>query len=223
LEVDDAVINDDSFNANVTSEGGLNGTYRLLKNVMGLWILQQCRATWASEGHDYSYGELVDLANAAASLAYLVDVDDPRFLGPGDHPQHIRDWCAEHDLPVPQTHGEITRCVLESLALKYRAVVERISAIAGRSIDVIHIVGGGTQNDLLNQFTADATGKTVVTGPIEATVMGNAAVQFIAGGDLRDIAHARQIIADMGVTQTYTPSDVERWNAAYQKISLNIR
>lgn len=219
VEVDDAVINDGSFNANVTNEGGLNGTYRLLKNVMGLWILQQCRATWANEGHDYNYSALVDLANDAESLAYLVDVDDPRFLGPGDHPQHIRDWCAEHNLPVPQTQGEITRCVLESLALKYRAVVDSIAEISGHSVEVIHIVGGGTQNDLLNQFTADATGRTVITGPIEATVLGNAAVQFIANGDLQDIAHARQIIANMGVTQTYTPSDVDRWNDAYLKIS----
>jgi len=219
VEVAEAVINDDSFNVNVTNEGGLDGTYRLLKNVMGLWILQQCRATWTSEGHDYSYGDLVALAHKAQSLQYIVDVDDPRFLQPGDHPQHIRAWCEENGLPVPRTHGEIARCVLESLALKYRAVIDTITAISGKPIEVIHIVGGGTQNELLNQFTADATGKAVIAGPVEATVLGNAAVQFVASGQLRDIAHARQVIAGMGITKTYAPSDGTQWVEAYQRMN----
>jgi rhamnulokinase len=188
---------------------------------MGLWVLQQCRATWADEGHDYTYDVLVQLAKEATSLKYLVDVDDSRFLAVGNHPKHIQDWCAEHDLPVPQTHGEIVRCVLESLALKYRAVVDKLIAISGQSIDVIHIVGGGTQNDLLNQFTADATGKTVITGPIEATVLGNAAVQFIANAELESIGQARQIIADMGITKTYQPEHTQAWHDAYQKLLAN--
>lgn len=218
VEVPDAVIDDAAFDANITNEGGLNSTYRLLKNVMGLWVLQQCRATWAAEGHDYTYSQLVELANQAPELNYLVDVDDPRFLVAGDHPQHIRDWCAEHDLPVPQTHGEIVRCVLESLALKYQAVLESIQSISNRIIEVIHIVGGGTQNELLNQFTANATGKTVITGPIEATVLGNAAVQFIASGELENIEQARQLMAESGVTKTYQPENSERWQEAYQNL-----
>lgn len=218
IEVADAIISDESFDANVTNEGGLSGSYRLLKNVMGLWILQQCRATWASEGQEYNYSELVELAEQSESLKYLIDVDDSRFLTAGNHPQHIQAWCSEHNLAVPQTHGEIVRCVLESLALKYHAVLEKIQSISGQSIDILHIVGGGTQNELLNQFTANATGKTVITGPIEATVIGNASVQFIASGELENIAQARQIIAEMGVTRSYQAQDTSRWEMAYQKL-----
>lgn len=215
VEVSQAVINDQAFDANVTNEGGLDNTYRLLKNVMGLWILQQCRATW---GNQHSYDDLVQLAKEQEPLKFIVDVDDPRFLVAGNHPQHIQDWSKEHQQPIPQTHGEIVRCVLESLALKYRTVIDSIEAISGQSIDVIHIVGGGTQNELLNQFTANATGKTIITGPIEATVLGNAAVQFIANGVLENIHQARQIIAQMGITQTYHPADTEQWEAVYQSI-----
>lgn len=218
IEVTEAIISDESLDANVTNEGGLDSSYRLLKNVMGLWILQQCRVAWASEGQEYSYSELVELAKEAESLKYLFDVDDSRFLTAGNHPQHIQDWCSEHNLAVPQTHGEIVRCVLESLALKYRAVLEKIQSISGQAIDVLHIVGGGTQNELLNQFTANATGKIVITGPIEATVVGNASVQFIASGELENIAQARQIIAEMDITQSYQAQDISKWEMAYEKL-----
>ena len=218
VEVPEAIINDDAFDANVTNEGGLNGTYRLLKNVMGLWILQQCRATWQSQGYDYDYNDLVQLAKEHETLQFIVDVDDSRFLVAGNHPQHIQDWCSENNLPIPQTHGEIVRCVLESLALKYRAVLEKIEAISGQAVDVVHIVGGGTQNELLNQFTADAIGKTVITGPIEATVLGNAIVQFIANGAITNLSEARAVITNMGVTQIYQPQDTDKWESAYQKL-----
>ncbi|MEL6528192.1 MAG: FGGY-family carbohydrate kinase, partial [Chloroflexota bacterium] len=211
VEVPEAIINDEAFEANVTNEGGLDGTYRLLKNVMGLWILQQCRATWQKEGHDYSYADLVALAEDADPLKFIFDVDDDRFLSAGNHPQYIQDWCAENELPVPQTHGEIVRAVLESLALKYNAVIHTIQSISGRDIEVIHIVGGGIQNELLNQFTANATGKKVITGPVEATVLGNAAVQFIANGVLKDIDHARAVIANMGENKIYQPEDTQKW------------
>ncbi|MCI0712073.1 MAG: rhamnulokinase [Chloroflexi bacterium] len=205
LELREPVINDASFEANLTNEGGVENTFRLLKNVMGLWILQQCRAAWAAQGYEYSYSELVTLAESASPLAYIIDVDDSRFLTPGDHPGHVRDWCNENHQPVPETHGEIVRCVLDSLALKYRNVLRDLAEISGQRVDVIHIVGGGTQNTLLNQLTADATGTPVITGPVEATVLGNAIVQFIALGDLSSVAEARQLIADMPFTHTYQP------------------
>jgi rhamnulokinase len=216
VEVPEAILNDAAFASNVTNEGGLNGTYRLLKNVMGLWVLQGCRATWAGAGHDYSYAELVDRAGEAEPLQTVLDVDDPRFLPPGDHPGRIREWCREHGVRPPEAHGAVARAVLESLALKYRGVLENLAALSGRPVEVVHIVGGGTQNALLNQFTADASGKTVIAGPVEATVLGNAAVQFMALGELADIGQARQIIATMGATQTYAPQHRERWDAAYQ-------
>lgn len=218
LEVKDAMISDAAFEANITNEGGVEDTYRLLKNVMGLWILQQCRATWANEGHDYSYDALVQMASDAVPLQTIVDVDDGRFLTAGDHPQRIRDWCVEHNEPIPQSHGDIVRCVLESLALKYRYVLETLQQISGQTVDVIHIVGGGTQNTLLNQFSADATGIPVVTGPTEATVLGNAAVQFIALGELDSIQESRRIIANMGVTQFYQPRQTPQWNDAYLRL-----
>jgi sugar (pentulose or hexulose) kinase len=138
-------------------------------------------------------------------------VDDARFLPPGNHPQLIREWRLEHGFHAPQTHGEIVRCVLESLAVKCRSALEKLQRISGQSIDAIHIVGGGVKNTLLNQFIADVTGVPVVTGPVEATVLGNAAMQFIALGELENIAQARQVIADMGVTQTYQPQETARW------------
>lgn len=211
LEVGQAVITDQAFAANATNEGGVSGTYRLLKNVMGLWIIQQCRTTWAMQGREYSYAELVDLAKQAPPLRSIFDVDDGRFLAPGDHPGHIRAWCAEHDQPVPESVGAVVRSVLESLARQYRAVIRQLQVISGQAVDVIHIVGGGTQNELLNQFTADATAIPVVTGPIEATVLGNAIVQLMAQGEIANLHEARQIVATMGLTKSYTPQNVDDW------------
>ena len=218
LEVPQAIISEAAFEANVTNEGGVEDTYRLLKNVMGLWILQQCQATWKTEGTSYTYDDLVRIAAQAPPLKTIIDVDDARFLPPGDHPQRIQDWCREHGEPIPATHGEIVRCVLESLALKYRAVLETLQRISGQSVDVLHIVGGGSRNALLNQFTADATGLPVVAGPVEATVLGNAAVQLIALGSLASIAQARQIVAGMNASGRIEPRQTSQWNDAYQRM-----
>ena len=185
---------------------------------MGLWILQQCQATWKTEGTPYTYDDLVRIAAQAPPLKTIIDVDDARFLPPGDHPQRIQAWCREHGEPIPATHGEIVRCVLESLALKYRAVLETLQRISGQSVDVLHIVGGGSRNALLNQFTADATGLPVVAGPVEATVLGNAAVQLIALGSLASIAQARQIVAGMNASGRIEPRQTSQWHDAYQRM-----
>ena len=206
LEIPEAILNDAAYEANVTNEGGVNGTYRLLKNVMGLWILQQCRTSWMQHGLNYTYDTLVALAMRAESSYFRLDVDDMRFLTAGDHPQRIRDWCREHGHPEPETHGQIVRLVLESLALTYREPLERLQKIANQPIEALHIMGGGSQNEFLNQLTANATGLPVIAGPAEATVLGNAAVQFIALGELGSIAEARQIIADMATTTRYEPN-----------------
>lgn len=215
LEVDKPILTPEALAANVTNEGGIYGTYRLLKNVMGLWILQQCRATWAAAGEAYSYGELVQLAMQAAPLTAVFNPNDPAFLPPGDHPQRIRDICQQTGQPAPQTVGAVVRCVLESLALTYRDVLEQVTAVASQPISVIHIVGGGTQNKLLNQMTADATGLPVVTGPIEATVIGNALVQLIALGEIADLGQARQIVAGLDELNRYQPENTAVWNDAY--------
>lgn len=207
VEVPQAIITQAAYDANVTNEGGVENTYRLLKNVMGLWILQQCRRTWRDAGSTYSYAELVDLARVARDeVCPIFDVDDTRFLTPGDHPTRIHQWCVEQGQNPPETVGEIARSVLKSLAEKYRVNLENFRRISGQSIEVLHIVGGGTQNDLLNQLTADAIGIPVIAGPIEATVMGNAAIQLIALGELESVADARRIIAEMNVTRTFYPT-----------------
>jgi rhamnulokinase len=217
IEVDAPVINEAAMAANVTNEGGVFGTIRLLKNVMGLWILQQCRATWQAAGSKYTYPELVRLAQEARPLRSVFNVNDPKFLPHGDHPAHIQRFCVEHDQIVPTTPGQITRAVLESLALAYRDVFEKLEAISGRSIDVIHIIGGGGENTLLNQMTADATGKPVIAGPVEATVIGNALVQLIALGELHDLHEARQVVAGLQSMKRYEPNHSPEWKAAFER------
>lgn len=215
LEVPAPVITADALAANVTNEGGVEGRYRLLKNVMGLWIIQQCRATWAAQGHPYSYEELAHFARGATSLQAIVDPNDGRFLSPGDHPRLVQALCAERGYPAPESHGAIVRCVLESLALAYRRVLETLEGLAGRRSEVVHIVGGGARNELLCQMTANATGRPVVAGPVETTVLGNALVQLIAHGELAGLAEARQLVAGMGDLQHYEPQERERWEAVH--------
>jgi sugar (pentulose or hexulose) kinase len=217
LEVNDPILIPQALAANVTNEGGVYGTYRFLKNIAGLWILQQCRATWASNGNTYSYAELVKLAQQAEPLTAVFDPNDPAFLAPGDYPQLIREQCRQTRQPVPETTGAVVRSVLESLALAYRQVLEQVTTVAGQPVSVLHIVGGGTQNKLLNQLTANATGLPVVTGPIEATVIGNAAVQLITRGELANIGEARQIVAGMVGAERYEPNDRTEWDAAYAR------
>lgn len=215
VEIDKPVLTPEALAANVTNEGGVYGTYRLLKNVMGLWILQQCRATWATTGQEYSYGELVQLAEQAEPLQAIFNPNDPIFLQPGDHPRRIRELCRKTGQPVPETVGSVVRSVLESLALAYREVLEQVTAVAHRPVSVIHIVGGGSQNELLNQLTASATGLPVVTGPVEATVIGNALVQLITLGEITDWQQAREIVAGMDELKQYEPNETAVWDEAY--------
>jgi rhamnulokinase len=215
--VDRPIINPAALEANVTNEGGVYGTYRLLKNVMGLWIVQQCRSQWASEGERFTYAELTKLAEEAEPLRSTIQVDDARLLPPGNHPEFIREMCRETGQPIPESKGQIIRCVLESLALKYRDVLEKLLTLSGKRADVIHIVGGGTQNGLLNQLTADATGIPVKTGPIEATVLGNALVQFITMGELKNLHEGRQLIGESFGISLYEPQNNDIWNDVFTK------
>lgn len=215
LEVSRPILTPDALAANVTNEGGVYGTYRLLKNIVGLWILQQCRATWAAAGNRYSYGELVAMAEAAEPFTAVIDPNDPPFLTPGDHPQRVREYCRRTGQPMPETPGAVVRSVLESLALVYREALALVTNVANQRVSVLHIVGGGTQNQLLNQMTANATGLPVVTGPIEATVIGNALVQLITLGEIADLSQARQIVAGMAELNRYEPQDTAVWDEMY--------
>lgn len=202
LEVEHPFLNQVALEANVTNEGGVEGTFRLLKNVMGLWILQQCRQSWGG-GDSYQY--LIDLAAEASSAHAIFNVDDPAFLPPGDHPSLIRSMCEGTGQPIPTTKGQVVRCVLESLAARYRVVLDRLTWLTGKSVEAIHIVGGGGQNRLLNEMTANATGITVAAGPTEATIYGNALVQLIALSEIRDIAEGREMLAATIQPEIYIP------------------
>ncbi|MEO8611805.1 MAG: rhamnulokinase family protein [Chloroflexota bacterium] len=221
LETQHPTINAAALAANVTNEGGVYGTFRLLKNVMGLWLMQQCRAIWAEQGEDYDYGALTEMAKSAPALISLIDPDNPIFLPPGDHPAHVRELCKQSGQPVPDNKGAQVRCILESLAIKYRYVLDKLIGLTGQTVDVIHIIGGGSQNQLLCQMTADATGRLVLAGPVEATALGNALVQFITLGDLSNIGEAREVVARSSQLMRYEPQQQDLWNEAYERfISL---
>ncbi len=176
VELDEPLINDKSYELNYTNEGGVGNKFRFLKNIMGLWIVQECRRTWQAAGEDISYADLTQMAEQSEGFVSIIDPDAPVFLPPGDMPQRIRDFCRETGQPVPESKGEIVRCVLDSLALRYRKTIEGLEELLGKKLGPLHIVGGGTQNKLLCQLTADATEKTSIAGPIEATAIGNVLV-----------------------------------------------
>jgi rhamnulokinase len=212
------VISPESLGFNFTNEGGVYGTWRLSKNVIGLWLVQECRRTWAAQGQSLSYDEITHMAAEAPPFLAVIDPDDGTFLHPGDMPERIRAFCLRTGQAVPQTHGEIIRVALESIALKYRWVIERLEMLVGMRLEPIHIIGGGTKNRLLNQFTADATGRTVITGPVEATASGNVLVQAIALGRLGSLADARHIVRQSFAPQTYQPGSGSAWEEAYARL-----
>jgi rhamnulokinase len=215
LEINAPVINDASYEANITNEGGVGGTFRLLKNQMGLWLAQQCRATWRDEGTKYSYDELTQMAESAQPFLSFIDPDDPSFLRPGDMPARIREFCQKTAQSVPDSHAQIMRIVYESLALKYRHILDMLLNLTGRTVDRMHIIGGGSQNKLLCQMTADSIGRPVIAGPVEATAMGNAIVQFIALGELGNMAQAREVLSRAADTILYPPKNTAAWDDAY--------
>ncbi|MBN1975909.1 MAG: rhamnulokinase [Anaerolineae bacterium] len=216
-ELAEPVINADSLAYNFTNEGGVGGKFRFLKNIMGLWLVQESRRTWANQGETLSYDELTQMAAEAQPLRAIVNPDDGDFLKPGDMPARIRAFCQRTGQPAPESKGAIVRCALESLALKYRWTLERLEEMLGRRLEPIHIIGGGTQNRLLNQLAADATGRRVVTGPIEATAIGNVLVQMMALGHIASLAEGRQIVCDSFDVEAYEPHGGNAWDEAYER------
>jgi len=217
IEVAQPVINAESLACNVTNEGGVGGTFRLLKNIMGLWLVQECRRAWAREGEALSYDDLTGLAAQATAFGPLVCPSDSRFLAPGDMPARIQAFCRESGQAVPQTPGEIVRCAFESLALEYRRVLTQLERLAGHPLPVLHIVGGGSRNRLLNQFTADATGRTVIAGPVEATATGNILGQALALGHIGSLAEGRALIRRSCELVTFEPNHTDSWDEAYAR------
>ncbi len=217
-EASDPIVNAQSLKYNFTNEGGVNGTWRFSKNIMGLWLVQECRRTWARAGEELSYAEITRLAAEAEPFRAIIDVDADEFFQPGDMPARIQKYCARTGQPVPETKGAIIRCALESLALKYRWVLDRLEEMLGDRLEPIHIIGGGTQNRLLNQLTADASNRSVIAGPIEATAIGNVLMQAVALGHLTSVDEARAVVRYSFQPETYVPQPAAGWDVAYQKL-----
>jgi rhamnulokinase len=217
VEVLEPVITDQALALNLTNEGGVGGTIRLLKNVAGLWLLQESRRQWGREGRDCAWDELLAHAERAVPLQSLVDPDAAGFLRPGDMPAAIRGFCRRTDQPEPDDIGAVARCCLESLALKYRWVLTALESVVGRDLKVIRIVGGGSRNRLLCQFTADACQRLVVAGPAEATALGNLMMQAIAVGQLTDVAAGRRVVDASVERRRFYPRPGAVWDEAFRR------
>ena len=216
-ELREPIINAESAAYNITNEGGCCGRISFLKNLIGLWLIQESRRQWMREGREYSYGELEQMAAAAPAQRSFIRPDDPAFLPSGDMPLRIRAACERTGQPVPETVGEVVRCIDESLALSYRAALTEIEHCTKKHYDKIYLIGGGVQSRLLAQLTADACGRTVLAGPIEATVLGNIALQLIAAGEVKDLAEARALIRASSDITAYEPKNSADWDAHFEK------
>jgi rhamnulokinase len=217
VEVPKAIINDKTFENQLTNEGGAEGTIRLLTNIMGMWPVQQCRRQWQKEGDDLTYAQLTEMAEKARPFAASVDVGDGRFLAPGDMPKRINEFLAEKGQKEIKDKGQMVRVLLECLALKYRQTVKQLEEVIGKEIDRLHIVGGGSQNELLNQFTANATDRVVIAGPVEATAIGNILMQARATGQINSTAGGRRLVRESFELKQYQPKETAKWEKQYKK------
>jgi len=220
IETPSPIVNDETYDDQFTNEGGVEDTIRLLKNIMGLWILQECRRHWQREGDDLDYTTITQIASAATPFAGIINPNDASFFAPGEMPTRVNEYLAKTDQATTQDKGQICRIILESLALNYRWALEKLEQLSKKRIDVLHIVGGGTQNKLLNQFAANAINRKVVTGPIEATACGNIIMQAIATKTVASLAAGRKIINDSYEVETYEPQNLEIWDRSYRKANL---
>ncbi|MEX2414552.1 MAG: rhamnulokinase family protein [Paenibacillaceae bacterium] len=199
-----------------SNEGGVGGTYQLLKNIMGLWILQECKREWEEQGNEITYSELVAGAQHVGAFRSLIDPDHSRFYSPNGMVKKIQNFCRETGQQVPESEGEVTRCILESLSFRYRHAVEQMENLTGHRFNGLHMVGGGIQNELLSQFTANALGRSVWAGPVEASAIGNMLMQLVALGRFNNLQEARKMVAQSFPLSTYSPSETEQWDLAYK-------
>jgi rhamnulokinase len=219
VEVRKPCLTPRTLELNLTNEGGFGGTYRLLKNIMGLWLVQQCKRAFEAKGERHDYAALMRLAAGAKPLRSLLHADDARFLNPPDMPQAMREFCRETGQPAPRTNGEFIRSACESLALKYRQTLGWLEELTGERIETIHIVGGGSQNRMLNQFAADACQRPVLAGPVEATVMGNLLVQARAAGEIGSLAQMRDVVRRSSTIAAYEPRASDLWDVAADRLA----
>lgn len=221
-ELKEPIIGKESFAFNVSNEGGYGDTYTFLKNIIGLWLAQESRRQWIREGKEYGFGELEQMAQKAEPFLSFIDPDAPEFNTAGDIPERIRQFCSRTGQKVPEEIGDIMCCINQSLALKYRYTLEQIEACTGKHFSMINMIGGGIQSRLLCQMTANASNRKVLAGPVEATALGNIAVQLITLGEIKDVEEARRIIANSEQTYEYIPQDQEKWDSAYERFKTII-
>ena len=214
VELPEPIITHKSRELNFTNEIGFGNTVRLLRNCIGMWLLSECRRIWTANGHEYDYAVLTQIADEVEPFTSLINPSDERFFKPDNMPEAIADFCRANNQPEPATHGATVRCVLESLALLYAQRLKEAEELTGQSINRLHIVGGGSRNALLNQFTANACGMEIIAGPAEATALGNVLVQMIALGDLPDLKNARSLVQQSMDVESFQPEDPAAWNAA---------
>ena len=215
-ELQKPIVNETSLKINITNEGGFGGTTGFLKNIIGLWLIQEIRRQWQREGKDYSYADLEKRALSEEPFKCFIDPDAPEFVPQGNIPERVREFCRKTGQYVPESVGEIMRCIYESLAMKYRMTFEKLCECTGKDYPVIHVIGGGTKDGLLCRMTASSCGKTVKAGPIEATVMGNVAVQLMSDGTIGSISEARKAVAASESLKTYEPENTDEWIKAYE-------
>ena len=215
-ELDNPILTQRSRLDALSNEQGANGKINYLKNIVGLWLIQESRRQWRREGQEYSYAQLEQLALAAEPLRSFIDPDDPLFTPPGDIPGRVREFCRRTGQPVPETVGQVMRCICESLALKYRFALEQLSRATGKQFSVLHVLGGGAKDGLLCRMTADCAGIPVIAGPVEATALGNILIQLVALGELPDIAAGRALIAATEPVKRFAPGDRNDWDKAYE-------
>lgn len=221
-ELKEPIIGKESFAFNVSNEGGYGDTYTFLKNIIGLWLAQESRRQWIREGKEYGFGELEQMAQNAEPFLSFIDPDAPEFNTAGDIPERIRQFCSRTGQKIPEGIGDIMCCINQSLALKYRYTLEQIEACTGKHFSMINMIGGGIQSRLLCQMTANASNRKVLAGPVEATALGNIAVQLITLGEIKDVKEARRIIANSEQTYEYIPQDQEKWDSAYERFKTII-
>jgi rhamnulokinase len=220
-ELQKAILSPRALELNMTNEGGLDGTYRLLNNIMGLWLVQQCKRSFEARGAKYDYSQLAQLSAKAAPWRSIVNVDDSRFLNPPDMPKAIQDFCRDTKQPIPKTEGELVRCCYESLALKYGRVLASLEELTDETAKVIHIVGGGSRNKVLSQLTADVCQRPVVTGPVEATALGNLLTQVRASGELSSLAEMREVVRKSCDVECYEPKPSAAWKEAAKRLAAS--
>lgn len=219
VEMLNPVTSDEAFAANLTNEGGIAATVRVLRNVTGLWLLHECRRAWAEAGRSYAWSDLLKLGASGDSLGSFIDPNDPRFEAPGEMPDRIADYCHATQQPVPASDEAVVRCVLESLALKHAETVDLLASVSGRAIETINLVGGGANNELLCAWTAEASGREVVAGPEEATLVGNVITQLLAQQEISSLEEGRQLIENSFELSHYEPTGSRRWREARERFA----